>query len=171
MKAVYIQQFGDSSELELGEVSTPEPSPDEVQIRIDHTSVNPVDWKIRDVTKHKMADRRQPAGTRHRRSVCGCGMRSYAHLSKHQEALFEFTIPTRHKTARIIFYGKDARLVVSMSSLPSDPLYETMELVEQLPDGSCKFRQLDMSTDRPPFQRRCSLCGWSRATPPDSPAP
>ncbi len=48
MKAVYIRQFGDSKTLDIGEVPTPEPGPDEVQIRIDHTSVNPVDWKIRE---------------------------------------------------------------------------------------------------------------------------
>jgi len=48
MKAVYIRKFGDSSTLEIGEVPTPEPGPGEVQIRIDHTSVNPVDWKIRE---------------------------------------------------------------------------------------------------------------------------
>lgn len=48
MKAVYIRQFGDSKTLEIGEVPTPEPAADELQIRIDHTSVNPVDWKIRE---------------------------------------------------------------------------------------------------------------------------
>lgn len=48
MKAIYIRQFGDSKTLEIGEVPTPEPGPDEMQIRIDHTSVNPVDWKIRE---------------------------------------------------------------------------------------------------------------------------
>lgn len=48
MKAVYIRQFGDSSALEIGDVPTPEPGAGEVKIRIDHTSVNPVDWKIRE---------------------------------------------------------------------------------------------------------------------------
>ena len=48
MKAVYIRQFGDSTTLEVGEVPDPEPGPGEIQIRIDHTSVNPVDWKIRE---------------------------------------------------------------------------------------------------------------------------
>lgn len=48
MKAVYIEQFGDSKTLKIGEVPTPEPGPSEVQIRLDHTSVNPVDWKIRE---------------------------------------------------------------------------------------------------------------------------
>ncbi len=48
MKAVFIRKFGDSSALEVGEVPTPEPGPDEVQIRVDHASVNPVDWKIRE---------------------------------------------------------------------------------------------------------------------------
>ena len=48
MKAALIHGFGDSSALEMGEVPTPEPGPDEVQIRVDHTSVNPVDWKIRE---------------------------------------------------------------------------------------------------------------------------
>src|SRR5262245_56045854 len=48
MKAVYITEFGDSSKLKIGEVATPSPGPTDVLIKLDHTSVNPVDWKIRE---------------------------------------------------------------------------------------------------------------------------
>lgn len=48
MKAIIFKSFGASSVLESATVPTPKPSKDEVLIRISHTSVNPVDWKIRE---------------------------------------------------------------------------------------------------------------------------
>lgn len=48
MKAVKIDQYGDESVLQLVEVPTPEPDRDEVLIKVEATSVNPIDWKIRD---------------------------------------------------------------------------------------------------------------------------
>jgi len=48
MKAVRIDQYGDESVLQLVEVPTPEPAPDEVLIQVFAASVNPIDWKIRD---------------------------------------------------------------------------------------------------------------------------
>lgn len=50
---------------------------------------------------------------------------------------------------RVVLYGKDSDFIVSMSSLPSDPLYEVLEMIEFQDDGNFKFRQLDMSTDPP----------------------
>ena len=47
MKAIYFEQFGDNSVLKQGEQPTPAAGKGEVLVRIRHTSVNPVDWKIR----------------------------------------------------------------------------------------------------------------------------
>lgn len=48
MKAMVIDRFGGPEQLHLAEVKTPEPSAGEVLIKIAWTSVNPVDWKIRE---------------------------------------------------------------------------------------------------------------------------
>lgn len=47
MKAVLLEQFGGIEQLHLKEFTTPVPGPNEVQIKIMYTAVNPVDWKIR----------------------------------------------------------------------------------------------------------------------------
>ncbi|MFW7381231.1 MAG: NADP-dependent oxidoreductase [Oligoflexus sp.] len=47
MKAITYDTFGDSSVLKISELPDPEPGRGEVLIRLSHTSVNPVDWKIR----------------------------------------------------------------------------------------------------------------------------
>lgn len=48
MKAVVIDQFGTEEELHFNDVPLPKPTENEVQIEIFYTSVNPVDWKIRE---------------------------------------------------------------------------------------------------------------------------
>ncbi|MBS1501910.1 MAG: NADP-dependent oxidoreductase [Bacteroidetes bacterium] len=48
MKAVRIHQFGGPDVLELEEAPMPEPAADEVLVKVYATSVNPVDWKIRE---------------------------------------------------------------------------------------------------------------------------
>ncbi len=48
MKAMVIDRFGGPEQLHLAEVKTPEPGDGEVLIKIEWTSVNPVDWKIRE---------------------------------------------------------------------------------------------------------------------------
>jgi NADPH2:quinone reductase len=47
MRAIRVHQFGDPSVLKLEEVATPEPGPDQVQVRIHATGVNPVETYIR----------------------------------------------------------------------------------------------------------------------------
>ncbi len=47
MKAVIINKFGGPEVLEYVDVVTPEPEPDEIQVRVKAISVNPVDWKVR----------------------------------------------------------------------------------------------------------------------------
>lgn len=48
MKAMVIEQFGDAANLHMEERPVPQPEDHEVQIQILYTSVNPVDWKIRE---------------------------------------------------------------------------------------------------------------------------
>lgn len=48
MKAVIIEQFGGAEKLRMADLPVPAPAPNEVQIKIRYTSVNPVDWKIRE---------------------------------------------------------------------------------------------------------------------------
>lgn len=48
MRAVVIDGFGGPEKLREMEMPTPWPGPDEVLIRLAATSVNPVDWKIRE---------------------------------------------------------------------------------------------------------------------------
>ncbi len=47
MRAVVIEEFGDVNKLQMEDVEDPEVGQGEVLIRIKATSVNPVDWKIR----------------------------------------------------------------------------------------------------------------------------
>lgn len=48
MKAVRIHEYGGPDVLELEDAPTPEPAKDEVLVKVYATSVNPVDWKIRE---------------------------------------------------------------------------------------------------------------------------
>lgn len=48
MNAVLIDRFGSAEQLHLTKVPMPQPAPHEVLIQIEYTSVNPVDWKIRE---------------------------------------------------------------------------------------------------------------------------
>lgn len=48
MKAIIFEKFGSSVVLKQDTVQNPTPSRGEVLIKITHTSVNPVDWKIRE---------------------------------------------------------------------------------------------------------------------------
>lgn len=47
MKAVLIRQFGPPQVMKIEEVDKPQISGDQVLIRVHYSSVNPVDWKIR----------------------------------------------------------------------------------------------------------------------------
>ncbi|WP_412468518.1 NADP-dependent oxidoreductase [Pedobacter sp. KLB.chiD] len=48
MKAVRIHDFGGPEVLSIDEIPVPKPASDEVLIKVHATSVNPVDWKIRE---------------------------------------------------------------------------------------------------------------------------
>src|SRR5688572_6482693 len=47
MRAVVIDRYGGGDVLQAREVSKPRPSSDEILIRVVASSINPVDWKIR----------------------------------------------------------------------------------------------------------------------------
>jgi NADPH:quinone reductase-like Zn-dependent oxidoreductase len=48
MRAIIIENFGGSEQLKPADVPIPEPQANEVLIELAYTSVNPVDWKIRE---------------------------------------------------------------------------------------------------------------------------
>ncbi len=48
MKAALIQQYGGPEVVKLADVSSPKPKEDEVVIQVAATSVNPIDWLVRD---------------------------------------------------------------------------------------------------------------------------
>ncbi len=55
MKAVQLHGYGDPSQLRYEETATPEPGEGEVLVRVIATSVNPIDYKIREgVMKQRM---------------------------------------------------------------------------------------------------------------------
>lgn len=60
MQAILFEQFGSSTVLRLAETLKPEPRAGEVLIEITHTSVNPVDWKIREGYLQKALPHRFP---------------------------------------------------------------------------------------------------------------
>ncbi len=48
MKAVYYEAFGGPEVLKVGDLPAPEPGSGEVLVKVAATSVNPVDWKLRE---------------------------------------------------------------------------------------------------------------------------
>jgi NADPH:quinone reductase-like Zn-dependent oxidoreductase len=60
MKAVLIRQFGPPGVMKVEEVETPSVSNDQVLIRIHYSSVNPVDWKIRNGSLRFLSGSRFP---------------------------------------------------------------------------------------------------------------
>ncbi|WP_316831703.1 NADP-dependent oxidoreductase [Pedobacter aquatilis] len=48
MKAIRIHQHGGADKLQLDEIDIPQAGPNELLIKVHATSVNPVDWKIRE---------------------------------------------------------------------------------------------------------------------------
>src|SRR5580658_7571548 len=51
MKAVVLVGFGGVDQLELREVPEPKTGPGEVKVRVVATSINPIDWKLREGAK------------------------------------------------------------------------------------------------------------------------
>src|SRR5580658_8765313 len=51
MKAVVLVGFGGVDQLELREVPEPKTGPGEVKVRVVATSINPIDWKLREGMK------------------------------------------------------------------------------------------------------------------------
>lgn len=48
MKAVVINQYGNSDVLEDEEITKPTPEPNQVLVEVFATSINPIDWKVRE---------------------------------------------------------------------------------------------------------------------------
>src|SRR6185369_5809054 len=60
MKAVRIHRYGGPECLVYEEVMRPEPSQDEVLVRVEAAGVNPVDWKIREGYLKEMLEHTLP---------------------------------------------------------------------------------------------------------------
>lgn len=60
MRAVYYERFGGADVLTVGDLPDPEPGPGEVLIALQATSVNPIDWKIREGLFECVFDHRFP---------------------------------------------------------------------------------------------------------------
>ena len=54
MRAVRFHQYGDAQVLTLEDAPEPHAGPGHIRIRVQGTSVNPVDWKIRQGYLHEM---------------------------------------------------------------------------------------------------------------------
>ncbi len=48
MRAVQINEYGSVEKLELNEIAVPEINSDDLLIKVKASSINPVDWKIRE---------------------------------------------------------------------------------------------------------------------------
>jgi len=46
MRAAAIREFGSLDKIKIEELPTPQPKPNEVQIKVHYAGLNPVDWKI-----------------------------------------------------------------------------------------------------------------------------
>jgi NADPH:quinone reductase-like Zn-dependent oxidoreductase len=47
MKAIVLNEYGDSSHLKLTEIPEPRPGVGEIKVKVTAASINPIDWKLR----------------------------------------------------------------------------------------------------------------------------
>ena len=47
MKAIVLNEYGDSSHLKLTEIPQPKPAAGEVKVKVAAAGLNPIDWKLR----------------------------------------------------------------------------------------------------------------------------
>jgi NADPH:quinone reductase-like Zn-dependent oxidoreductase len=47
MKAIVLNEYGDSSKLALQEIAEPTPGPGEIKVKVAAAGLNPIDWKLR----------------------------------------------------------------------------------------------------------------------------
>jgi NADPH:quinone reductase-like Zn-dependent oxidoreductase len=61
MKAILLTEYGDVDKLQLRDVPSPKPKKGEVRVKVAFTSINPVDYKIRDGSAKAMFPQTFPA--------------------------------------------------------------------------------------------------------------
>ena len=47
MKAIVLNEYGDSSHLKLAEIPEPKPGAGEIKVKVAAAGLNPIDWKLR----------------------------------------------------------------------------------------------------------------------------
>ena len=47
MKAIVLNEYGDSSHLKLAEIPEPKPGAGEIKVKVTAAGLNPIDWKLR----------------------------------------------------------------------------------------------------------------------------
>ena len=47
MKAIVLNEYGDSSHLKLTEIPEPKPGAGEIKVKVAAAGLNPIDWKLR----------------------------------------------------------------------------------------------------------------------------
>jgi NADPH:quinone reductase-like Zn-dependent oxidoreductase len=47
MKAIVLNEYGDSSHLKLAEIAEPKPGSGEIKVKVAAAGLNPIDWKLR----------------------------------------------------------------------------------------------------------------------------
>ncbi len=60
MRAIRIHAYGHSDQVQVEDIATPSPGPGDVLVGIHAVGVNPIDWKIREGLRAKLAPRELP---------------------------------------------------------------------------------------------------------------
>ena len=80
------------------------------------------------------------------------------------------TSRTRHPASidhpRVLLFGSDARLLMSVGSDPTDPSREVIDVAELEGNGLWKFRSIDFGTSPPTESADASACTGCHADPP-----
>lgn len=126
MKAFIVDRYSKTTPLRAAELPDPEPRPDEVLVQVHATSVNPLDFKIRNGDFKLFMPARPPFALGH--DVAGVVVRAGAHVKRFKVGDEVFASPDDFQ------FGTFAELVpVKESSLAIKPKNISMEEAASLP--------------------------------------
>jgi NADPH2:quinone reductase len=134
MDALVIDEFGGLDKLHFEQLSIPEPSPNEILIKIAYTSINPVDWKIREGMLKNLLPHKFPiilgwdvSGTvakagakvtnfKFGDEILACCRKSIIHNGAYAEYITFDAAATAHKTRSLTFAQAAAIPLVSLTA-------------------------------------------------------